>query len=241
MSLAMTFLLAISTLSAWAGNKRLMSMMGAELDAQRKLVEAVYGLKIRASERVEDMVAAAFSATTESKTAAHIAGIEIEETVYDPERDIARATAVVRLDTLTNIDGEILNFNSREFRCVGFGTATPANAGPLKALRTAELDAYKQLAQQVVGFSLESRTRVENFQLAADVIKTRVLATVYLARITDFGWGEGGDAYVKMELNTAEAAEILGDAISGRGESIQIEGRGAQKDDFSESYASSGE
>lgn len=232
LSLATLFFLAVSPGCLWAGNKRLMSIMGAERDAQRKIVEAVYGLKIRATERVEDLVAASFSGTTESKTAALISGIRIEEVIYDPGRDIARATAVVRLERLTNIDGETLDLKNREFRCVGFGTSTAANAGPLKALRAAELDAYKQMAQQVVGFMLESHTRVENYRLASDLIQTRVLATVYLARIADFGWSEDGNAYVQLSLDPAEAADILGDAAPTTGSLIEVEGRGARDNDF---------
>ena len=105
-------------------------------------------------------------------------------------------------------------------------------AGPLKALRAAELDAYKQLVKRVVGFTLESQTTVENYMLKSDLVKTKVLATTYLARVTDFGWTDTGDAYVKMALNVKEVSEILGEEISGEDEVIEVEGAGAQVDDF---------
>ena len=234
-TLAMLFFLAISPNALWAGNKRLMSIMGAERDAQRKIVEAVYGLKIRASDHVQDLAAVASSGVTESKTTAMIDGIQVEEVIYDPELDIARVTAVARLDGITNIDGERLDLANRDFRCTGFGTATPANAGPLQALRAAEVDAYKKMAEQVVGLTLESHTRVENFRLASDTVKTRLLATIYLARITDFGWNEDGDAFVILTLDVAEAADILGDPAPDQGDLIEVEGWGAQEDDLNAS------
>ena len=219
--------------AGWAGNKRLMSEMGARADAQRKLVETVYGFKVRATEQVQDMVAASYEGVTESKTATWIKGIQVEEIVYDPERDIAKATAAIRLDTISNIDGVEIDMNGKVFRRVGFGTATPENAGPIKALRAAELDAYKKIVQKIVGFTLESETRVENYMLKSDVIKTKVLATSYLAEVVDFGWDEAGDAYVHMRLNVAEVSQMMGERVVDPSEVIEVEGRGAQVDDFS--------
>ncbi len=217
----------------WAGNKRLMSEMGAQRDAQRKIVETVYGFKVRATEQVQDMVAASYDGVTETKTAASIKGIRIDEVVYDPKRDIAKATASVSLNSITNIDGVEIDLKGKVFKRVGFGTATPENAGPIKALRAAELDAYKQIAQQIVGFTLESETTVENYMLKSDIIKTKVLATSYLAELVDFGWDEGGDAFVKMRLNVAEVSQMMGEAVTDSVQTIEVEGRGAQQDDFS--------
>lgn len=218
---------------AWAGNKRIMSIRAAKVLAERAIVESVHGLKVRATETVEDMVAASFVGKTESKTSARMKGIKYEEVVYDPEKDIAKVTASVTLDTITNVDGETLNLGGKVFRRVAFATSTPSMAGPIRALRAAELDAYKQLIKRIVGFQLESKTTVENYMLKSDVVKTKVMATLYLAEVTDFGWDEAGDAYVKMVLNVKEIAEILGEPIVGTEEVIEVEGQGAQEDDFS--------
>jgi hypothetical protein len=217
----------------WAGNKRLMSEMGAQRDAQRKIVETVYGFKVRATEQVQDMVAASYDGVTESKTATQIKGIQIDEVVYDPKRDIAKATASISLTSITNIDGVEVDLQGKVFKRVGFGTATPENAGPIKALRAAELDAYKQIAQQIVGFTLESETTVENYMLKSDIIKTKVLATSYLAEVVDFGWDENGDAYVKMRLNVSEVSQMMGEQVVNAAQVVEVEGRGAQHDDFS--------
>lgn len=223
--------------AAQAGNKRIMSVRAAKVMAERALVESIYGLKIRSTEKVEDMVAASFVGKTETKTKARISGIKFEEVVYDASKDIAKVTASITLDRITNIDGQEMNLKNKVFRRVAFATSTPSQAGPLKALRAAELDAYKQLVKRVVGFTLESQTTVENYMLKSDLVKTKVLATIYLARVTDFGWDEAGDAYVKMALNVKEASEVLGQQIISDEEIIEVEGAGAQVDDFRQAQA----
>jgi len=214
-----------------------MSTRAAKVLAERALVESIYGLKVRATEEVEDMVASNFTGTTETKTSATISGIKFEEVVYDAGKDIAKATASVSLGSMANIDDIEMDLKGKVFRRVAFATSTPSQAGPLKALRAAEVDAYKQLVKRVVGFTLESQTKVENYILKSDVVKTKVLASIYLAEVTDFGWDESGDAFVKMSLNVKDVSEIIGEGIAGEDEVVEVEGSGAQVDDFSKAKA----
>ena len=234
---ALTILTMLLTQEGWAGNKKIMSTRASKVLAERALVESIYGLKVRATEEVSDMIAASFIGKTETKTSAQISGVKFEEVIYDAEKDIAKATASVRLESITNIDGEVMNLNNKLYRRVAFATSTPSQAGPLQALRAAEVDAYKQLVKRVVGFTLESQTTVENYMLKSDLVKTKVLATIYLAELTDFGWDEAGDAFVKLSLNVADISEILGEEISSDEEVIEVEGAGAQVDDFRQAQA----
>lgn len=233
-SILLVFAFLATSSFALAGNKKIMSTRAARVLAERAIVETVYGLKIRATEEVTDMVAASFVGKTESKTSARIQGIKIEEVVYDAEKDIAKATASIALDELENIDGQVLNLKGKVFRRVAFATSTPANAGPIRALRAAELDGYKNLVKTVVGFTLESQTTVENYMLTSDSVKTKVMATTYLANLEDYGWDEEGNAYVKFKVNVKDIEEILGVAIAGVDPVIEVEGHGASIDDFSE-------
>ena len=217
----------------WAGNKRIMTTRAAQVMAERAIVESVYGLKIRSTEEVEDMIAVNFVGKTETKTTATISGVKFEEIVYDEEKDVAKAVASLQLDQITNIDGKTLSLKNKVFRRVAFATSTPSQAGPLKALRAAEIDAYKQLVKRVVGFTLESQTTVENYMLTSDLVKTKVLATIYMGEVTEFGWRENGDGYVKMVLKVNEVGDLLGQAVAGEDEVIEVIGAGAQVDDFS--------
>ncbi len=221
----------------WSGNKKIMTTRASKVLAERALVESIYGLKVRATEEVQDMIAASFIGKTETKTSARISGVKFEEVVYDAEKDIAQTTASVSLESITNIDGEVMDLKNKVYRRVAFATSTASQAGPLQALRAAEVDAYKQLVKRVVGFDLESQTTVENYMLKSDLVKTKVMATIYLAELTDYGWDETGDAYVKLSLNVADISEILGEEISSDEEIIEVEGAGAQVDDFSQAKA----
>jgi hypothetical protein len=219
--------------SGWSGNKRIMTIRAAKVMAERAIVESIYGLKLKATEEVKDMIPASFEGSTETKTQAKIKGISYDDIVYDQEKDIAKVTASVALDTITNIDGKVMNLKNKVYKRVGFATSTPEMAGPIRALRAAELDAYKQLIKQIVGFTLESQTKVENYMLKSDLVKTKVLATLYLAEVTDYGWDKQNDAFVKMSLKVSEISEILGEGIVDGGQVIEVEGQGAQEDDFS--------
>jgi len=214
-----------------AGNKKIMSVRAARVLAERALVESIYGLTLEATEEVTDMVAASFKGRTESKSAAQIRGIKFEETVYDDKRDVARVTASVQLDSIKNIDGHTIDLGNKVFRRVAFATSTPEMTGPLKAMRAAELDAYKQLIKNVKGFTLESQTTVENYILKSDTVKTQVLATLYMAELVDYGWDDYGDAFVKMSLNVGDIADVLGEKIIDAGEVVEVEGQGSQEDD----------
>ena len=225
-------LLIFSAGTLYAGNKRIMSIRAAKVLAERALIESMYGLKLRATESVEDMVAANFTDTTESKTKAHLVGVEYEDVVYDAEQDIAQVTASVQMGSITNVDGINVDLGNKLFRRVAFATSTPAMAGPLKALRAAEIDAYKEIIKQVVGFELEGHTKVENFMLTSDVVKTKVMATIFLVELNEYGWTDEGDAFVKMQLNLREASDLLGENIVYDKEIIEIEGMGAQVNDF---------
>ncbi len=236
-SLGLVMCMVLAATYACAGNKRIMSIRAAKVLAERALVESVYGLKLRATESVENMVAASFEGSTESKTKAMIKGIKYVDVVYDDASDIAKVTATVSMPSITNIDGQLLDLHDKVFQRVGFATSTPSQAGALRAMRAAELDAYKQLIKQVVGFQLESKTSVENFMLKSDSVKTKVMATIYMAELVEYGWDDYGDAFVVMQLNTAEIGAMLGDTVQGAEEFIQVEGQGAQDNDFQQAQA----
>ncbi len=223
--------------SVWAGNKKMMAIMAAKNDAMRGLTEQVYGLKVRSSEEVKNMTADSYVGKTDSKTSATLSGIKIIDVIYDPQKDIARATATMTAREIVNIDGSNVALNGKVFKHVGFGTSSSENSAPLKALRAAQVDAYKQMAQQIAGFTLESQTSVENYMLKSDLIQTKVQASLALSEIVDFGWDNSGDAYVKMILKVDEVAAMLGEAVVGAGDVVEVEGLGAIQDDFKKTKA----
>lgn len=232
-ALILTLSMAVAGVSpAIAGNKKLMTINAAKVLANRAIVESVIGLKIKTTERVENMVAV--HQRIDSKTAAKIKGIEYSDIIYDKAKDIAKVTARIHLGRVTTIIGKRINWGDRIIERVAFATSTGANAGPLKALRAAELDAYSQLAKQIVGFELESKTTVENYITKNDEAKSRVMAAIYGAKLVSYRWDAEGDAYVKLSLSLGEVDDILKQRINYDGKILEVEGVGAQTDDFSE-------
>jgi len=229
-------LFAIASLLAapasYAGNKRYMTINAAKVLAERSLLEMVYGLKVKASESVENMIASSFVGTAETKTLGLLKGVMYDEVIYDEEKDVAKVTASVKLSKITNINGETIDLKGKTYTRVAFATSTPSEAGPLKALRAAQIDAYKQLAKQLIGFTLESQTKVENYILSSDVIKSKIMATLIMADLNEYGWHPNGDAYVRMSLNLKDFKEIVGQGVSGGASLVNVEGFGAQLDDF---------
>lgn len=223
---------------ALAGNKKLMTVNAAKVVAERAIVESVIGIKVRSQERVEDLVAQ--DVTVDAKTAAAIKGIEYSDIVYDPEKDIAQVEASIQLGRVTNIIGKNIDFGGKTIRRVGFATSTPAMAGPLRALRAAEMDAYKQLAKVIIGFKIDSNTSVKNYILESDTIRAKMMAAIYGAELVNYRWDEEGDAYVTMRLRFGEVEDVIGQKLLYDNEVIEVEGAGAQVDDFSQAPASDG-
>ncbi len=230
--------LMLGTQLAVAGNKKLMTVNAAKVAAERAIVESVIGLKVRSRESVEDLVAQ--NVTVDAKTAAAIKGIEYTEAIYDPDKDIAQVVASIKLGRVSNIIGKNINFGGQTIQRVGFATSTPEMAGPLRALRAAELDAYKQLAKTIIGFRIDSNTTVEDFILKNDSIRARMAAAIYGAELVGYRWDDNGDAYVKMRLKFGSVQDVLGRRIKYDNEVIEVEGIGAQHDDFNQTSTGPG-
>jgi hypothetical protein len=223
---------------AVAGNKKLMTVNAAKVAAERAIVESVIGLKVRSRESVEDLVAQ--DVTVDAKTAAAIKGIEYTEAIYDPDKDIAQVVASIKLGRVSNIIGKNIDFGGQTIQRVGFATSTPEMAGPLRALRAAELDAYKQLAKTIIGFKIDSNTSVKDFILKSDDIRAKMMAAIYGAELVGYRWDENGDAYVKMRLKFGFVQDVLNRRIKYDNEVVEVEGIGAQHDDFNQAQTGFG-
>lgn len=226
------FVVMMSVSCAYAGNKKLMTVNGAKVIAERAVAESVVGLKIRSTDTVENLVSKHMK--IESKVFAAVKGINYTDIVYDKEKDIAKVTAEMQVNRVQNIVGGDVYYGDMTIKRIGFATSTPAMAKPLQALRAAELDAYKQLAKQIVGFKIGAKTTVENYVLKSDKVKAKVLAAIWGAELVKFRWDADGDAYVTLRLKTGLVNDVMGQNVDYSGEVIEVEGVGAQTDDFSE-------
>lgn len=232
------FAFAGIVLNISADSKKLNSVNCARVLAERNIVETVYGVKLRFIEEVTNLTEGNFLGTTETKTGERtIKGIEFVEK-YDPKTDIAQVTAVLKLKRIKDIiDTEkfqLDKYPEKTIQRTAFASSTPANAKKLAALRAAELDAYKNLYKKIGGFTLESQSKVENFVLKSDKVKSTVIGALMGAEYVGFNWegkGDTADAVVKLRLNLKDLSDMLGEKIVDFDkEYVEAEGHAAQAD-----------
>jgi hypothetical protein len=229
----------LATPAAAQGNKALMTIRMAETMATRAIVESVVGLKLRSTE--------AFfgdrSGQTEvdARTQALIRGVKHGRPKYDPDRDIAMVEATLELGEVSNIIGKPVRYDDVVINRVGFGTNTAAARPFLNALRAAEIDAYDRLARTIVGQEVTSRSQTRNLVLVSDEVRTSVMAAVWGAEMTDYGWSEDGTAFVDMVLDVQYAKDVMGQEMRFSGANvISVTGYGAQFDETRETPTTPG-
>ena len=225
--------------NSWAGgNKKLMTIKKAKVMAQRGIVESVIGLKIKSTSLWTDKNSDIYR--IESKVAAKIKGIVFDNAKYDKSKDIAMITAKIRLGAIKNIIGKPIQYDDIVISRVGFATSSSQYAPQLAALRAAELNAYDEMAQLIVGQKLESNTKVKNFVLESDEVKTKTLAAIWGAEVKDFGWEEDGTAFITLRLNVKWVRDILGNTIQySKDNYLEVTGYGATHDELNEAASQS--
>lgn len=219
---------------AWAGgNKKLMTIKKAKVMAQRGVVESVIGLKVKSTSLWTDKNSDSYK--IESKVAAKIKGIIFDNAKYDKTKDIAMITGKIRLGSIKNIIGKSIQYDDIVISRVGFATSSKQFAPQLSALRAAELNAYDEMAQILVGQKLESHSKVKNFVLESDAVRTKTLAALWGAEVKDFGWEKDGTAFITLRLNAKWVRDILGNKIQYTNDNfLEVTGYGATHDELNE-------
>ena len=231
------------------GNKQLMSKKMAEQDLKRNLVEAVIGFKIKGQTEFGFTEDAQYRVDT--KAASVIKDVQVDQMIYDKDKDIALCIGHIDLKDLINVLGEKVSFQNVRVESIGFGTMTEASRPPLRALRAAQLNAYDQMAILLVGEKVMSSTTTENFILTDDSNRSKVCAAVFGAYIPDprlnspnrgWGWDESGHAFLRLEMDARKVKDLLGNTMVYKGENIlQVTGHGAQVDEVKPAQQDSGD
>lgn len=220
----------VSALPVWAGNDRLMAIKQAEIVACRAVVESVYGVKVRTSSEVKDLVNGIFEGSADTKTVGTLRGYKLDK-VFDEEKGVAKVTATITLKQVSDLTGMTFPNPDKEIRRIGFSTVRAEMKGAISALRAAELDAYAQLAEQIVGMEVEGKSTVRNMVLQSDTIKAKVVAALFMTEMVDYGWNKDGDAHITLRINTDDVAKILGEKLNVSGV-VEVTGNGAAVNDY---------
>ncbi len=239
MGTGLALLMAMSAADAFAGNRQLMSIQKAKDMARRAIVESVVGLKIRSTALWASRPSDYYK--IESKVAAAIKGIKFDQIQYDKEKDIAKATASIQLGSVENIIGKRVDYDDVIIRRTAFATSTPDYMPALNALRAAELNAYDEMAKLIVGQKLQSKSKVKNFVLQSDEVRTKVLAAIWGSEVKEFGWTEDQNAFVTLRLNARYVRDIVGQRIQYTEDNyVEVTGYGSPVDDMADTAGTGG-
>ncbi len=239
MGTGLALLMAMTAADSFAGNRQLMSIQKAKDMARRAIVESVVGLKIRSNSLWASRPSDYYK--IESKVAAAIKGIKFDQIQYDKEKDIAKATASIQLGSVENIIGKQIDYDDVIIRRTAFATTTPDYMPSLNALRAAELNAYDEMAKLIVGQKIKSETKVDNFVLESDKVRTKVLAAIWGSEVKEFGWTEEGNAFVTLRLNARWVQDIVGQRIQYTQDNyVEVTGYGSPVDDMADMGSTGG-
>ncbi|MBN2559672.1 MAG: hypothetical protein JXQ75_01910 [Phycisphaerae bacterium] len=242
--------------------ERLMAKRAAEVDAMRRLVERIKGLRITSDTLVRDFVAESDVITTEAR--ATLVGAQETRTYWHNDELIVEVTYEVPIesvittikslhkrhykgDKVTGMDIERVTkeLRQRKFEATGMGVPRPqairvaaeklemsipdwvgqtiraegngvprsdlagTPQGKLMAARAAELDAKRRLAEEVMGFQIDSSTTVRDFVTEHDEINTQLNAYIVGSYVKSTTYDSEGTATVMVEMPAMQVWEVV--------------------------------
>jgi hypothetical protein len=188
----------------------LMAHRAAKVDALRNLSERIYGLQLNSGTTVRNFVVA--SDTVQTRLAVQIQGArEVDSQVL--EDGMIEVTVALTPGQVETILGRQIRYDSEVIEAVGYGVAAAIKAGQesgtaavsmvratgyglapaesglsraeknLLGYRAAKNDALRNLSEKIDTVQVNAHTRVEEFRVTNDQIKTRVRTLLRNARV----------------------------------------------------------
>ncbi len=242
---------------------RLMAKRAAEVDAMRRLVERIKGLRITSDTLVRDFVAESDVITTEAK-ATLTGAYEVGRPYYHHDELIVEVTYEVPVESVIttikelhkrhykgdrvtgmNIQEVTKTLKTQKFQAVGMGIPgsnflkaasakmdepmpdwvgqviqaegngvppedkASSPQGKLMAARAAELDAKRKLAEEVMGFRIDSSTLVRDFVTESDEIHARLNTYLTGAYVKSTRYDSDGTATVVVEMPAMQVWDVV--------------------------------
>lgn len=215
---------------------RLNTIRAAEIEADRLLLERIYGLQVDSETTVADL-AAKDDAIQSAVSSVLVGSITTEGPDYMPDGHVQVVRAVkIRevVNTLnTALKGKILSDGSFETLSnttktntevkdsvidVMGNAALPGSEGEQKiqAKRSAELDAYRRLASRMLGVRIDSNTTVRDLALESDEIVASLSQILKGAETTGIKYNkDDGTCEVTMRIKTADVIRTTKRTVKG--------------------------
>ena len=199
--------------------ERLKAVRAAELDGNRLLIERIFGIQVDSDTTVYDL--ALQSDEVSGAVSASLAGVV---TIGEPEffddgrvelvravriQDvIERLNTVIKHTKLSSGDIKITTNTKRTQETreknidVQGNAALPGSKGQEKVLakRAAEIDAYRKLAERIMGVEIDSETTVRDLATESDEIQAALAALIKGAAPTAIKYQSDGTCEVTLEI-----------------------------------------
>ena len=212
--------------------ERLKALRVAELDATRLLMERVYGVHVNSDTTIYDLALQSDAIRSGVRnTIRGVTNTEKEEYREDGQVWVVRAVKLRQvLETITTTIREKRNWiggvtveqiqqkieqvsSDKPIDVMGNG-ALPGSEGlkKIQAKRAAEVDAYRKLAERLMGVQVTSTTKVKDFVLESDEIRACAAALVKGAKPAPGGIQyetTDGSCDVTMQLKIADIFDVI--------------------------------
>jgi len=199
--------------------ERLKAVRAAELDGNRLLIERIFGIQVDGETTVYDLALQDDEVT--GAVRASIAGVV---TVGDPEffddgrvelvRAVRIQDVIERLNTVikhTKLSSGQIKTSTNTQRTqetreknidVQGNAALPGSKGQEKVLakRAAEIDAYRKLAERIMGVEIDTGTTVRDLATESDEIQAALAALIKGATPTGIKYRPDGTCEVTLEI-----------------------------------------
>ncbi|QYY37317.1 hypothetical protein [Ruficoccus sp. ZRK36] len=208
--------------------ERIKAIRVAELDATRKLVERIYGVSINSDTVVYDLVLADDQVGAAVNNL--IRGVRTAEgPIYQEDgqvwvlKEVKLATVIEEIKKTVRrtykegkqVTEEELTTVTREhghttLDALGNG-ALPGTSGlkKIQAKRAAEVDAYRRLAERMLGVQITSTTTVRDMALRSDKIQARLAQVLKGAKPIDVVYSDDGSCTVTMQIKLADIYHVI--------------------------------
>ena len=223
--------------------ERLKATRAAELDADRLLVERLYGIKVDSNTTVGDLA-------MRDDSIAGIAGASLvgSLTVGDPEYFDDGRVEVVKAVKIEQVIETIRRKTKEKLRADGSSetvafdekaelakegkilevmgnAALPGSLGHQKVMakRAAELDAYRRLAQRLMDIRIDSKTTVRDSCLENDELVATLSQLVKGAEPIAIRYLDDGSCEVDLRITKRDIVRAVSNSQKGRTHSTRIE------------------
>ena len=199
--------------------ERLKAVRAAELDGNRLLIERIFGIQVDGDTTVYDLALQDDEVT--GAVQACLAGVVSvgEPEFFDDGRvELVRAVriqdVIERLNTVikhTKLSSGQIKISTRSNRSletreknidVQGNAALPGSKGQEKVLakRAAEIDAYRKLAERIMGVEIDSDTTMRDLAIESDEIQAALAAVIKGAAPTAIKYRPDGTCEVTLEV-----------------------------------------